>query len=104
MKAHIPVMARVSNKTKDTIREAVSHELEKEKTNMMRRFFKLAAISLNEQFGFGENRLLRFIATINTLSTKHEDDPVYWEHVDKRCDQLGLGLPHEDYEQIRGMK
>ena len=96
MKAHISPSARMPNK----LREAVHEHNAKESVNMSRRFYKLTALALNEMFGFGRKRILRYTQRFEELCIQYDDDPVYWEHVDKRCDQLGLCLAHEDYDEM----
>lgn len=96
MKAHLPTSARMSNKLLEAVREHNSRE----SICMSRRFYKLTALALNELFGFGTKRLLKYTARFEELCILYDTDPVYWEHVDKRCDQLGLGLPHEDYNEM----
>lgn len=96
MKAHIPPASRMTNKQLEAVREHNGQE----SIRMSRRFYKITALVLNEVFGFGTDRLLKFTGRFEEICTLYEDDPVYWEHVDQRCDQLGLGLPHEDYEEM----
>ncbi len=102
MKARIPV--QLNKKQKAAIREAVADEIRKQGEDSIRRVYKLICISLNDGFGFGAVRLLRLIDRISTLSAKHNNDEVFWEHVDKRIEQMGIPFEPEDYELMEGEK
>ena len=70
--------------------------MERQYKLVMRRFFKLMCVSLNEDFGFGEKRLMRLITRISKVSAEHANDEVFWTHVDRRIEQLGLEFSKED--------
>jgi hypothetical protein len=55
---------------------------------------------LNEQFGFGKERLMRFIEEVGNISEGHMDDEVFWVHADRRLDQIGIPFPHENYDKM----
>lgn len=57
-------------------------------------------LALHEEFGWGHERLLRLIGTINALAEEHETDEVYWTHVDRVMDQLGMAFAKEDYDIV----
>ena len=66
---------------------------------MTRRMFKVLAVSLNRTHGFGGKRILRVIDDMTELLEKHENDPVFWTHLDRRViDELGVPLDRENYE------
>ena len=74
--------------------------MEKQYKKVMRRFFKLMCVSLNDDFGFGKNRLIRLIQKISKIAAEHEHDEVYWTHVDRRIEQLGLEFSKEDDNEV----
>ncbi|MBS5783827.1 MAG: hypothetical protein KID04_13240 [Clostridium sp.] len=96
MKAHIPPRQQISNRSL----KAVDEYIQEESHNMSRRLFKLVAVALNELYGFGAKRNLELSQRVGNLIIEHQDDEIFWQHVDQRCDQMGLGYPHEDYEQM----
>ena len=96
MKAHIPPEKLISGRSL----KAVDTYIQEESHNMSRRLFKLVAVALNELYGFGAKRNLELSQRVGNLIIEHQDDEIFWEHVDRRCDQMGLGYPHEDYEQM----
>ena len=100
MKANIPM--RFTNKQKAAIRESVAEELRRQGEDCMRRFLKLMCVSLNDDFGFGPVRLSRLINRISKLSVEHITDEVFWNHIDKRLEQMGIPFQPEDYELMEG--
>lgn len=61
MRARIPSEAKVSYKTRQIIRELVSKEHEKQKQDTTRRIMKIFCATLNEEFGFGKERLYKLV-------------------------------------------
>lgn len=92
MKCRMPV----SNKLKNVVKK----EIEKQRNDTMRRFFKIMCIALNEEFGFGEQRLKRLILMISQIATEHEHDEVYWEHIDMRMEQMNIEFEVENYNEL----
>lgn len=104
MRARIKPTYGVTNKQKKVVAEFLKEEQEKKSKDVVRRVFKLMCVSLNDDFGFGAERLGRLIAKINDLSVEHETDEVFWEHVDKRLDQMGVPFEHEDYDEMEDVR
>ena len=100
MKARIPPRNQMSNQSL----KAVDTYIQEESHNMSRRLFKLVAVALNELYGFGAKRNLELSQRVGNLIIEHQNDEIFWQHVDQRCDQMGLGYPHEDYEQMEKRK
>ena len=71
---------------------------------MSRRLFKLVAVALNELYGFGAKRNLELSQRVGNLIIEHQDDEIFWQHVDQFCDQMKLGYEHEDYEQMEARR
>jgi hypothetical protein len=79
----------------------LAHEtFRKEGLGISRRLQKVFCVALNEQFGFGKQRLMRFIEEIDSICENHLDDPIFWVHIDKRLEQIGVPYPNEDYEKM----
>lgn len=98
MKARIPM--QFTNKQKAAIREGVAAELRKQGQDNIRRVFKLLCASLHEEYGFGKIRCMRIIDRINKTAAEHEQDEVYWHHIDTLMEQLGIAFEREDYEKV----
>lgn len=96
MKARLPI----SNKMKSQVRQEVAKEYERQGQAFARRMFKLMCVSLNEEFGFGKDRLNRLMKKINDLSAEHENDEVYWTHIDRVMQELGVEFIAENYEEV----
>ena len=91
MKAHIPAKKALSAPTKKAVREYV----EEYERDCMRRFFKLACTALHEEFGFGKDRLARFI--LDTSRNAERKDELFWWHTDKLLiDQMGIQFDREE--------
>ena len=95
MKSHIPIQARMNKKdfaaleakTKEISREY----LESQQQNATRNMLMLMAVCLNDQYGFGRDRLERLFININQLiKTYGEKDVEFWAHMEKRCEQLHI--------------
>ena len=98
MKARIPM--QFTNKQKSAIRESVAQELRRQQQDNIRRVFKLLCASLHEEYGFGKIRCMRIIDRINKTAAEHEQDEVYWHHIDTLMEQLGIAFERENYEIV----
>ena len=96
MKARIPPRQQISNRSL----QAVDQYIQEESHNMSRRLFKLVAVALNELYGFGAKRNLELSQRVGNLIIEHQDDEIFWQHVDRFCEQMKLGYEQEDYEQM----
>lgn len=91
MKARVPIPR--------DIRRRMDEYNRNESRNMTRRMFKVLAVSLNRMYGFGGRRILRVIDDMTMLLREHENDPVFWTHLDRRViDELGVPLDRENYD------
>ena len=99
MRARLKPSAIMTNKQKKAVEQVLQDELDRKYRLVMRRFFKLMCVSLNEDFGFGKVRLMRLIDRISTVAAEHEHDEVYWVHVDRRIGQLGLDFSKESSDK-----
>lgn len=98
MKARIPAANRVSTKQKAAIREVVAAELEKGKQDTTRRIMKMYCAVLNEQFGFGQQRLFKLVAKVLEMLNEHADDEIFWARMDRKLHQIGMDFQDEEWE------
>lgn len=96
MRARLKPSAITTKTQKKAINQVLQSELERQQKLVMRRFFKIMCVSLNDDFGFGKERLMRLINRISEVAAVHENDEIYWLHVDKRIAQLGLEFRKEE--------
>lgn len=100
MKARINPIHRVTQKQKDAVKEYLKHEIRTQQIGSTRRVFKLFCVALHEEYGFGKDRLSNVLGKVSTLCEEKRDDPVFWTHVDKVMEQIGLEFIKEDYETM----
>lgn len=50
---------------------------------LIEQILKVSLINLNRNFGFGQQRLLKFVDTVTEMFEEHREDELYWYHVDK---------------------
>lgn len=89
MQARIPPGNRLSRKQKAIIRDYV----EDQERDSTRRFLKLMCVVLNDEYGFGASRLSNVIRKLGKLSQM--DDEIFWHHVDRKMEQLGIPFDKE---------
>ena len=83
MKARIPAKQRLSKQMRDSIKEIVRKERETLSKELIEQILKVSLINLNRSFGFGQQRLIKFIDTVTDMFEEHREDELYWYHVDK---------------------
>ena len=83
MKARIPAKQRLSKQMQDSIKEIVSKEREKQGKELIEQILKVSLINLNRNFGFGQQRLIKFLDTVTDMFEEHREYELYWYHVDK---------------------
>jgi hypothetical protein len=55
---------------------------------------------LNDEYGFGRERLLKVIDGINKISELHMEDEEFWYHLDKRIiEQMDIPFEKEKYKE-----
>ena len=89
---------KVDKKIQALIKEEVKAEYDRQGQELSRRHIKLFCVALNEEFGFGKERLLKFIKKYGDLSAERKEDEVFWTHIDRHLESIGLDFPKEDYE------
>ena len=89
MKARIPGSRALLKPDKKAVRDYVDQH----QKDVTRRLLKLACVTLHLHFGFGKERLGRFLMQMNGLM----GDELLWWHVDKLLiDQIGLEFDREE--------
>ena len=73
-------------------KQAVRDYVDQHQKDVTRRLLKLACVSLHLEFGFGKDRMGRFLMKMNSLM----GDELLWWHIDKLLiDQVGLEFERE---------
>lgn len=93
MKSHLPPM--LSNRQRAIVNRAYEQKAFDETTRTIRRYMKMSMIVLNREFGFGKERLDKFIEGVQAISMLSENDEEYWTHIDMRLDQLKIRFEQE---------
>ena len=83
MKARIPAKQILTKQMQNSIKEIVSKEREKRSKELIAQILKVSLINLNRNFGFGQQRLIKFLDTVTEMFREHMYDELYWYHVDK---------------------
>ena len=89
---------KLNNKIQKQIKEEVKAEYDRQGQDLSRRHIKLICVALNENFGFGKERLLKLVQAYGDLGAERKDDEIFWYHIDRKLEQIGLDFPQEDYE------
>lgn len=83
MKARIPAKQSLSRQMQAYIQDLVTKEREEQSKKLIEQILKVSLINLNRNFGFGQQRLIKFIDTVTDMFEEHREDELYWYHVDK---------------------
>ena len=83
MKARIPAKQILTKQMQKAVVELAEERREEISKQLIEQIVKVAAINLNRNFGFGHQRLIRFIETVTEMFEEHREDELYWYHVDK---------------------
>ncbi len=100
MRARLNASAITSKQKKDAIRQLVNEELKKGQKDNTRRIMKMFCVSLNEEFGFGHDRLMRLVGKVVAMIHEHSDDEIFWAKVDRLLNQIGMGFEDEEDENL----
>ena len=94
MKARVPIQKKLPRKTLQEVEGYAKEVVDRYEQDCMRRFFKLACLALNQGFGFGTDRLQKFIVAAGEHAGNQ--DEIFWWHVDQLLiDRLGLPFERE---------
>ena len=100
MKARLPLDVILSRKKLGEVKafahEIAQEEFERKNREATRRVFMLLAVALNERHGFGKDRITRLFAELDKLMGEHAKDTEFWEHVHRRCMQIGVEFTGEE--------
>ena len=84
MKARINKMTSAQRKViEQEVKKLYKENAEAERNDMTRRILKTAVCVLNEQFGFGHDRAMKFISEFTKKLEESDRDIVFWEHIDR---------------------
>lgn len=100
MRARINPARSVTKKQKAAVKEYIQQELRQQQKGSTRRIFKLFCVALHEEYGFGKKRLSNVLHNVTKVCEEKRDDPVFWTHIDRAIEQIGLEFPQEDYEAM----
>ena len=91
MRAHIPLTGKMKKDALAEIKIEVAKERDKVTQQIVRQTLKLVLVELYDEFSFGSVRLNRVMKGVQDLTTKANEDEIFWEHIDRQLiDQLGL--------------
>ena len=91
MKARIPPTNQQKKVLQQQAKIVIQEEMEKQRDDFTRRFFKLMFYALNEKYHFGTKRLNDLMCEVTELLKESDTDCIFWEHIDRRIiDRLGL--------------
>ena len=83
MKARVPARQKLSKQMQASIQELVTKEREEQSKKLIEQILKVSLINLNRNFGFGQQRLIKFLDTVTEMFREHMHDELYWYHADK---------------------
>lgn len=105
MKARIPPTHRLSKAQVRIAREAAQEEMERQRADMMRRYFKIMALALHEPLsdkghGMGPVQIAKIVARMAEYAATHERNPEFWEETDYLVvDRMGLAFEREEMRE-----
>lgn len=75
------------------VEEMAAESVKQQETSTICRWYKLLMLALNQEYGFGADRLARVCAAIDRLADEERRDLEFWTHADIRLKQLGVDAP-----------
>ncbi len=100
MNARIKLQHKISNKQKADIREYCAQEMREQQKEHTRRSIKIFCVALHQTFGFGRDRIAKALQKIHELSKQRDGDEIFWTHIDRLLEQMGLTFQPENYEEM----
>ena len=89
-KEHINMLAR----------QNVAEWLRKNEAALTRRILKVVCVSLNNEFGFGAERLSKLVKQVNKTTDEWHENPCFWTMIDRRLEQIGIPFECENYDEL----
>lgn len=86
----------VTNRQRKALEAEAEKQIQGQTEQIVRRWMKLTCIALNDRYGFGKDRLGNLLAEITRLSELADTDELYWTHVDRRLQQMGMPFNKEE--------
>ena len=78
------------------VEELAEESVKQQETATICRWYKLLMLALNQEYGFGADRLARVCAAIDRLTDEERRDPEFWTYADMRLKQLGVDAPESE--------
>lgn len=100
MKAIRKISKAEKNRINDLARQNVAEWLKKNEAALTRRVLKIVCVALNDEFGFGTERLSRLVRAVNQTTNEWHDNPCFWTSVDRRLKQKGINFEEENYNEL----
>lgn len=91
---------KLTKREKQACQRYIVEELQKGEHGALMRFLKVTCVVLHDDFGFGRQRLEKYIDAIDKLMTENQGNEILWDKIDEvLIDKLGLPFECEDYEE-----
>ena len=100
MKAIRQITKAEKDRINQLARQNVADWLKKNEQALTRRVLKIVCVSLNEEFGFGAERLSRLVKSVNKTTDEWHDNPCFWTMIDRRLEQIGIPFEKENYDEL----
>lgn len=91
---------KLTSDEKKRVSGYILSEIEKGQNEALMRFLKVNCVVLHNNFGFGYQRLAKFIECIRETMGNNIGNEIFWDKVDEIViDNLRLPFEREDYEE-----
>lgn len=91
---------KLTNNEKKACKRYIIEEIQKGQNEALTRFLKVNCMILHDDFGFGQQRLAKFIELISKVMGENKGNEIFWDKVDEIViDNLRLPFEREDYEE-----
>lgn len=91
---------KLTSSEKKACKRYIYEEIQKGQNEALMRFLKVNCMILHDDFGFGQQRLAKFIELISKVMGENKGNEIFWDKVDEIViDNLRLPFEREDYEE-----
>ena len=91
---------KLTNNEKKACKRYIVEEIQKGQNESLMRFLKVNCMILHDDFGFGYQRLAKFINCIRETMGDNVGNEIFWDKVDEIViDNLKLPFERENYEE-----
>lgn len=88
------------DRVNELAKQRVAEWLKKNEEGLSRRVLKLICVALNDEYGFGKDRLAKLIATVDNIAKEWNENQIFWVDIDRRIKQIGLPFEDENYDEV----